>query len=184
DTFDYTVVVTNADGSTSTDTATVVVTVNPVDDVVDDADSTPEDTPVNVAVLDNDTFEGVDNEVTDVTNPANGTVTIETDGTVTYTPDPNFNGTDTFDYTVTVTNADGSTTTETATVVITVDPIADVDAMDDVASTDEDDAVNIDVLSDDDLDGGVGVVTEVTDPANGTVTIETDGTVTYTPDPD
>ncbi|WP_299770823.1 Ig-like domain-containing protein, partial [uncultured Dokdonia sp.] len=69
---------------------------------------------------------------------ANGTVTINADGTVTYTPDPDFNGTDTFDYTVEVTNADGSTTTETATVVITVDPIADVDSMNDTASTDED----------------------------------------------
>ena len=119
----------------------MVVGVNPIVDVEDDADSTPEDTPVNVDVLDNDTFEGTNHEVTDVTNPANGTVTIETDGTVTYTPDTNFNGTDTFDYTVTVTNADGSTTTETATVVITVDPIADVVLDNDTASTDEDSPV-------------------------------------------
>ena len=51
-----------------------------------------------------------DVEVTDVTDPANGTVTINADGTVTYIPDPDFCGTDTFDYTVVVTNSDGSTT--------------------------------------------------------------------------
>ncbi|WP_299686118.1 hypothetical protein, partial [uncultured Dokdonia sp.] len=67
------------------------------------------------------------------------------------TPDTNFNGTDTFDYTVTVTNADGSTTTETATVVITVDPIADVVLDNDTASTDEDSPINIDVLDNDTL---------------------------------
>ncbi|WP_188476211.1 DUF7507 domain-containing protein, partial [Dokdonia pacifica] len=61
-----------------------------------------------------------DVEVTEVTDPANGTVTINADGTVDYTPDPDFCGTDTFDYTVTVTNADGSTSTETATVTVTV----------------------------------------------------------------
>ncbi|WP_299686023.1 Ig-like domain-containing protein, partial [uncultured Dokdonia sp.] len=84
---------------------------------------TPEDTPVDIDVLDNDTFNpNSDVEVTDVTNPANGTVTINADGTVTYTPDPNYNGTDTFDYTVTVTNPDGSTTTETATVTVIVTP--------------------------------------------------------------
>ncbi|WP_300008487.1 Ig-like domain-containing protein, partial [uncultured Dokdonia sp.] len=73
--------------------------------------------------LANDGFDpDADVEVTEVTDPANGTVTINADGTVTYTPDPNYNGTDTFDYTVTVTNPDGSTTTETATVTIIVTP--------------------------------------------------------------
>ncbi|WP_299770834.1 Ig-like domain-containing protein, partial [uncultured Dokdonia sp.] len=69
--------------STSTDTATVVVTVNPVVDVMDDAETTAEDTPVDVDVLDNDMFDPTsDVEVTDVTDPANGTVTINADGTV------------------------------------------------------------------------------------------------------
>ncbi|MFC4635041.1 beta strand repeat-containing protein, partial [Dokdonia ponticola] len=127
DTFEYTVTVTNPDGSTTTETATVTVTVTPADDVMDDTATTPEDTPVDIAVLDNDTFDPTATiEVTDVTDPNNGTVTINPDGTVTYTPDPDFNGTDTFEYTVTVTNPDGSTTTETATVVVTVTPADDV----------------------------------------------------------
>ncbi|WP_299686107.1 Ig-like domain-containing protein, partial [uncultured Dokdonia sp.] len=74
------------------------------DDIADDTASTDEDTPVNIDVLDNDDFDPTsDVEVTDVTNPANGTVTINADGTVDYTPDPDFCGTDTFDYTVTIT---------------------------------------------------------------------------------
>ena len=134
---DYTVTVTNPDGSTTTETATVTVTVTPVEDVMDDTATTPEDTPVDIDVLDNDTFNpNSDVEVTDVTDPANGTVTINADGTVTYTPDPDYIGEDTFDYTVTVTNPDGSTTTETATVTVTVTPVEDV--MDDTATTPED----------------------------------------------
>ena len=109
-------------------TATVTVTVDPVADIVADSDSTNEDTPVVIDVLDNDTFQGdygTDYTVTAATDPANGSVNIETDGTITYTPDSNFNGTDTFDYTVTVTNADGSTTTETAMVTVVVNQIDD-----------------------------------------------------------
>ncbi|WP_299215812.1 Ig-like domain-containing protein, partial [uncultured Dokdonia sp.] len=172
------------DSNGDTSTATVTVTVTPVQDIMDDMATTPEDTPVDIAVLDNDTFDpNADIEVTEVTDPANGTVTINADGTVTYTPDPDFNGTDTFDYTVTVTNPDGSTTTETATVIVTVTPEQDI--MDDMATTPEDTPVDIAVLDNDTFDPNADIeVTEVTDPANGTVTINPDGTVTYTPDPD
>ncbi|RMB56077.1 DUF11 domain-containing protein, partial [Dokdonia sinensis] len=125
DTFDYTVTVTNPDGTTTTETATVVVTIRPVD-ANDDSDSTPEDTPINVDVLDNDVLGvasvGDIGMVTEVTDPNNGTVTINADGTVTYTPDANFNGTDTFEYTIVVTDVDGNTSTETATVTIFVIP--------------------------------------------------------------
>ncbi|TYB70473.1 tandem-95 repeat protein, partial [Bizionia saleffrena] len=184
DTFNYTVTVTNPDGSTTTETATVTVTVNPSDDANDDTATTDEDTAVAIDVLDNDTFDPSSTiEVTDATAPANGTVVINPDGTVTYTPDPDFNGTDTFNYTVTVTNPDGSTTTETATVTVTVNPSDD--ANDDTATTDEDTAVAIDVLDNDTFDPSSTIeVTDATAPANGTVVINPDGTVTYTPDPD
>ncbi|WP_299686089.1 Ig-like domain-containing protein, partial [uncultured Dokdonia sp.] len=112
--------------------------VGPIADVdaMDDSDSTDEDTAVNIDVLDNDDLDGGTGVVTEVTNPANGTVTINADGTVDYTPDPDFNGTDTFDYTVVVTNPDGSTSTDTATVEVTVNPIDDVE--DDAETTTED----------------------------------------------
>ncbi|MFO8088376.1 MAG: Ig-like domain-containing protein, partial [Desulfatiglandaceae bacterium] len=188
DTFDYTVTVYNADGTTTTETATVTVNVTPEADIAADEVTTEEDTPATIDVLDNDTFQGdygTDYEVTGVTDPANGSVVINADGTVTYTPDPDFNGTDTFDYTVTVYNADATTTTETATVTVTVTPVDDI--ADDTVTTDEDTPATIDVLDNDTFQGEYGTdyeVTGVTDPANGTVTINADGTVTYTPDPD
>ncbi|WP_299686110.1 Ig-like domain-containing protein, partial [uncultured Dokdonia sp.] len=75
---------------------TVTIEVACADDVMDDMATTDEDTPVNIDVLDNDDFDpNSDVEVTDVTDPANGTVTINPDGTVDYTPDPDFCGTDT-----------------------------------------------------------------------------------------
>ncbi|WGK65037.1 Ig-like domain-containing protein [Croceiramulus getboli] len=184
DTFEYTVTVTNPDGTTSEETATVTVTVTPVDDVMDDMATTPEDTPVVIDVLANDGFDpDTDVEVTSVTDPENGTVVINADGTVTYTPDPDFVGEDTFEYTVTVTNPDGTTSEETATVTVTVTPVDDV--MDDTATTPEDTPVVIDVLANDGFDPDTEVeVTSVTDPENGSVVINADGTVTYTPDPD
>ena len=153
-----------------------------MDDVVADTATTEEDTPVTIPVLDNDLFDPAsDIEVTDVTDPANGTVVINDDGTITYTPDPDFNGTDTFDYTVTVTNPDGTTTTETVTVTVIVTPVGDV--IDDTAIAIDQNPEIIDVLANDTFDPNTEVaVTSVTDPANGTVVINDDGTVTYVAD--
>ena len=176
DTFTY----TNEDGTTETVTVTVEAV---ADDTVVAADSatTDEDTPITIDVLANDTDVdgGVVSPVASVTDGENGTVSINDDGTVTYTPDADYNGTDTFTYT----NEDG--TTETVTV--TVEAVADesVTAADS-ATTDEDTSITIDVLANDtDADGGViSPVASVTDGENGTVTINDDGTVTYTPDAD
>ena len=62
-------------------------------------------TPVAVDVLANDTLDGNPVAVGDlagppvvVTPPSNGTATVNPDGTVTYTPNPGFCGTDTFEY--------------------------------------------------------------------------------------
>jgi VCBS repeat-containing protein len=58
--------------------------------------------------------------VTSNTNPTHGSVTVNSNGTFDYTPDPGFVGTDSFTYTVT----DGVGRTATATVTLTVDPAA------------------------------------------------------------
>ncbi len=67
--------------------------------------------------------------VTDATTPADGTVVVNEDGTVFYTPAAGFSGTDTFDYTIT----DG-TATDTATVTVAVGNGTPT-AVDDEAST-------------------------------------------------
>ena len=182
DTFDYTI----SDGFLGTDTATVTVTVDPVNDApdaVDDSANTVEEVPVTIPVLGNDTDPESDPlAVTGTTNPANGSVTVNADGTITYTPDSNFNGTDTFTYTI----EDGNGGTDTATVTVTVDPVNDgPDAVDDSDATPEDTPVTIPVLDNDtDVDGDTLTVTDASDPANGSATVNADGTITYTPNTD
>jgi Ca2+-binding RTX toxin-like protein len=56
-----------------------------------------------------------------LTQPANGTAQLNNDGTVTYTPNPDFNGTDQFIYVV----SDGFSYSLPATVTITVQPVND-----------------------------------------------------------
>jgi len=181
DAFSYQV----CDDDGACDTAAVSVTVNPINDApvaVDDGASTSEDTPVVVPVLGNDTdIDGDPLTVIDVTDPANGSVTVNADGTITYTPDSNFNGTDTFTYTI----SDGEGGVDTATVTVVVDPDNDAPtAVDDGSSTPEDTPVVIPVLGNDtDPDTDPLSVTDATDPPNGSVTINPDGTITYTPGP-
>lgn len=82
-----------------------------------DTPATPEDTAVTVAVLANDTDEyGTPLTVTAVGAPSSGTVVLHPNGTVTYTPAANFNGTATFTYSVT--NAFGVTATGSAQVTV------------------------------------------------------------------
>ncbi|NJO49132.1 MAG: tandem-95 repeat protein [Leptolyngbyaceae cyanobacterium RM2_2_4] len=169
----FTYQVTDANGDVGTAIATI--TINPVADIANDNNSTNEDTPVKIPVLNNDSF-AVGATVTSVTDGSNGKVVINSDGTVTYTPKPDFNGSDSFTYTVT-----SSGVTETATVNVIVNPVTDI--ADDSRSTDEDTPVVIPVLDNDSFAAGA-TVTSVTSGSNGTVVINSDGTVTYTPEPD
>ena len=158
-----------------TETATVNITVNPIVDIVDDSDTTNEDTAVRTNVLTNDNFEGTA-AVTGVTQGANGTVVINEDYTVTYTPDADFNGSDSYTYTVT-----SGGVTETATVNVTVNSIVDI--VNDAETTNEDTAVTTSVLANDAFAGNPSI-TSITQGTNGTVVINRDNTVTYTPDAD
>jgi len=186
DTFIYTI----QDSEGLTDTATVTVTVNPVNDppvANDDAATTDEDTPVTIPVLANDTDpDGDPLVVIALTQPSNGSVVINFDNTVTYMPDANFNGADSFTYTV----ADPGGLTDTATVTITINPVNDMPvANNDAATTDEDTAVNIDVLGNDsDIDGDAlsvagidtaGTTGLVTDNGNGTYRYDPNGEFEY-----
>jgi len=85
-----------------------------------DTATTDENTPVNINVIANDTDSNgtIDPATVAITgNPANGTAVAHTDGTVTYTPDTGFDGTDTFTYTV---NDNEGATSNQATVTVTV----------------------------------------------------------------
>ncbi len=162
-----------SDGHGGTVESTVTVIVHPVQDAFNDAVVTDEDVPVIVEVLDNDTF-GPNAEVTSVTQGSHGTVVINSDGTVTYTPGEDYHGTDSFTYTVTT--AAGNT--ETATVTVTVNPVQD--AFNDAVTTDEDTPVSFNVF-DNDTFGPNAEVTSVTQGSHGTVSFNENGDMIYTP---
>ncbi|WP_274036369.1 Ig-like domain-containing protein, partial [Vibrio parahaemolyticus] len=147
-----TITFTAKDPSGESVSQTVDFTVAPVVDIEADSADVVEDTPTIINVLGNDTFESTDKVVSlDAENgPKNGTVIVNNDGTVTYTPDDNYVGEDTFTYIVT-----SGGVSESTTVSVDVTPENDAPvAKDDTAITDEDTPVTIDVLPNDtDVDG-------------------------------
>ncbi|AVH26035.1 tandem-95 repeat protein [Vibrio diabolicus] len=171
---------TATDPSGESVSQTVNFTVTPVADIVADKATVVEDTPTIIKVLGNDTFEGDDKVVSLDTNngPANGTVSVNSDGSVTYTPNDNYHGTDSFTYIVT-----SGGVSESTTVNVDVTPVNDAPvAKDDTAVTDEDTPVTIDVLPNDtDVDGDTLSIQSASVPeTQGTVEI-IDGKLVFTP---
>ncbi|WP_420784801.1 tandem-95 repeat protein [Vibrio parahaemolyticus] len=171
---------TATDPSGESISQTVNFTVAPVADIVADKATVVEDTPTIIKVLGNDTFEGTDKVVSLDTNngPANGTVSVNPDGSVTYTPNDNYHGADSFTYIVT-----SGGVSESTTVNVDVTPVNDVPvAKDDTATTQEDTAVTIDVLPNDtDIDGDTLRIDSASVPSDqGTVEI-VDGKLVFTP---
>ncbi len=124
DSFSYTA----NDGTTSSAPATVAIMVTAVNDppvAVNDAYTTAEDTaltPPAPGVLGNDTDpDGPSLTATLGALPAHGTVTLNANGSFSYTPAANYNGPDTFTYTAN----DGTTSSAPATVAITVTAVND-----------------------------------------------------------
>ncbi|EMF8837788.1 tandem-95 repeat protein [Vibrio parahaemolyticus] len=175
-----TITFTATDPSGESVSQTVNFTVAPVADIVADKATVVEDMPTIIKVLGNDTFEGDDKVVSLDTNngPANGTVSVNPDGSVTYTPNDNYHGTDSFTYIVT-----SGGVSESTTVNVDVTPVNDAPvAKDDIATTQEDTAVTIDVLPNDtDIDGDTLRIDSASVPSDqGTVEI-VDGKLVFTP---
>lgn len=182
-----TYVVQDTEGATS-NVATVAITVLSVNDApVAAADSVIllEDVAHAINVLGNDTdVDGqlVTSSVSIVTAPQFGSVVVNpSTGSITYTPDDNFYGQDSFAYRVQDNDGEWS---NAATVTLTVESVNDAPlANNDAATLDEDTEVTIDLLANDsDIDGLLDPGTLVlTQPTHGEVEDHGDGTVTYRP---
>jgi VCBS repeat-containing protein len=120
-----------------------------------------------------------------VTAPQHGTVTLDAQGNIIYTPDADYIGTDTFSYTLT--DATGGVTTSDATITLNVTntnndaPVATADSY----TLNEDHTLNVTapgVLGNDtDIDGNPLTATLVSGVAHGTLTFNADGSFTYVP---
>ena len=178
----------DAEGALSS-LATVTIAVLPVNDppvANPDVATTPEDTPLSIPVVANDT--DVDNTWVGATliissNPAHGTVNVEAStGSITFTPEQDYFGNDSFTYQIK--DAEGALSNIVA-VTIEVTPVNDPPvAVNDFATTAEEMSLGIDVLANDtDADNAMNTahLIIVSTPANGEVAIEANGTISYNP---
>ncbi|MBP2700678.1 tandem-95 repeat protein, partial [Vibrio parahaemolyticus] len=183
-----------------TDTISVNITVNPMNDnpvIVDNngaplgdsiAVTTDEDVKVDGTLSATD-VDGDTLTFTQSTDPKDGKVTVDSNGNWTYAPNPDFHGNDKFDVIV----SDGKGGTDTITVNITVKP-ANVDPVivdnngaplgDSIAVTTDEEVTVGGKLSATDADGDTLTFTQLTDPKDGKVTVDSNGNWTYDPNPD
>ena len=179
----------DAAGATSAP-VTVTITVTPVNDpptAAVESYSTAEDTPLTVnapGVLANDSDpEGAPLTAVLASGPSNGALTLNADGSFSYTPNANFNGADSFSYQA---RDSGGATSAPTTVTITVTPVNDVpSAAPNSYSTGEDRPLTISapgvLANDSNPDGGAFSAVLVSGPSNGTLTLNSNGSFTYTP---
>ena len=176
------------------DTATVVINVIDNSDPDNNAPTGVEDNFVmendnNLTgdLLSNDSDPDGDNlaiTMTPVESPTAGTLTINADGTFTYEPDSTFTGEDSFKYEVCDdASPKACDTVEVTIVILEDDGDNDIYATDDASTGDEGTTQSGNVTdNDNDPEGGDLTVTELEGPTNGTLTLTSDGSYTYTPD--
>jgi large repetitive protein len=170
-------------------TATLIITVNPVNDPPTLTNSTPsvqEDIPFsgNVAPNANDIDPNLDNSsFTIVDAPLNGTISMNPNGAYTYTPKPNFNGVDSVHFKV----CDFSGACATATLIFTVSNVNDAPTLTNATPTLQEDTPLIGSVqpnasdSDNNLNPNSFVILD--SPKNGTMNMNPNGTFTYIPNP-
>jgi hypothetical protein len=197
--FTYTV----SDGRGGTGTGTVNLTVTPVNDApvaVVDTVTTAEDAAVTFDPRANDSdvdgnaltitqINGTNITVTTPVTVTGGVVSLNANGSLTFTPSANFNGTPSFTYTI----SDGAGGTATSTVNLTVTSVNDAPvAVIDSITTAEDTAVTFDPRANDsDVDGNALTITQIngtnittTTPVTvtgGVVSLNANGSLTFTP---
>jgi hypothetical protein len=158
---------------------------NEVPVAMDDQYSVVVDTDLNVnapGVLGNDSDPDGDTlSIRLVTGVTNGSLTLNQNGSFLYKPNAGFTGSDSFEYRAT----DGVGESNVAKVKIVVEPLNYIpEAVDDTATTEEGNAVEIDVLENDLGLGDTPLDLRIeVEPENGTVEI-VDGQIRYSPEGD
>jgi len=166
-------------------TESVSITINPVNDTpvtITDLFAGLEDSQITGNVLTNDSdVDGDALSATIQTNPTNGTVSLQTNGSFTYTPTANYFGSDQFEYQVCDDGLPSICITETVTISISAvndTPIATADSY----SLDEDNSLSKNVLSNDsDIENNTLTATLISNVTNGSLSLNTNGSFTYTP---
>ncbi len=175
-----------SDGKGGSASATVTVTVgagNRAPVANNDSASTSANTAVTIAVLANDSDPDGDSlSVSSVSGVSNGSATLNSNGSLTFTPASGYSGTTSFSYSI----SDGKGGTASAQVSVSVaaatSSLQAPVAKDDLASLSSISPVVIPVLANDsDPQGAKLTVVSVTQGSKGTVKINADGTVTYSP---
>lgn len=160
----------------------------------DDTAAGDEDAVIRGNVLDNDSDpDGDPLRATLLAGPANGTVDINDSGNYAYTPDPDFNGTDAFTYTLEdldLDTGDPLGPSDIGTVTITVNPVNDAPVASPIGNSlsgDENTVINGTLPVASDVDDDVSTLTYELAPALPPlppVVIEPDGTFEITPPAD
>ncbi|MCV7062510.1 tandem-95 repeat protein [Mycolicibacterium vaccae] len=169
-------------------------------DAVTDSYSTSEGLDVTGNVLTNDTdADGEALRASLVRGPTHGDLTLNADGTFTYTPGQNFSGTDTFTYKASdagfhlhgllpLVRPDWGHT-DTVRVTLTVTPVNDMPVtMGDNYTVTAGQVLTVAgpgvLANDNDPDGDRLTAVKFSDPTHGVLALKSDGSFTYTPDDD
>ncbi|MBD2123235.1 cadherin-like domain-containing protein [Trichocoleus sp. FACHB-262] len=147
---------------------------------------TSEDTPLVISaatLLGNDVDVDLGDilSVSEFTQPSQGSLVENGNGTYNYTPNANYNGVDSFTYMV----RDREGATSTATVNLTINAVNDnPDAINDIVTARQSTAKTIlaaDLLANDgDIEGDALNLTQVQNAQNGTVALDSNGNVVFT----
>ena len=193
DTFTY--IATNEAGESAVGSANITINAlaaaNTAPTAIDDTFETDEGVVLEIlaegGVLANDTdaeFDILEAQI--VSLPSNGQLVLNPDGSFTYTPLTGFSGVDSFRYTA----SDGTENSATATAVVLVRDVNDPPqgiaddfdvAFNETLTVGADESV---LLNDTDSENDTLTATVATQPTNGTLDFDSDGTFVYTPNTD
>ncbi|MEO6522790.1 MAG: CshA/CshB family fibrillar adhesin-related protein [Mucilaginibacter sp.] len=170
DTYTYTLTKTGV----ISDSITVTISVKPVG--ANDADQTPINTPVTSTVKTNDGASGTGTTIAAGTAPLHGSIVVNASGTITYTPNAGYTGTDTYKYTLTT--VDGVMSDPiTVTITVSSKPIGAAD----IDNTSINTAVATTVIANDPSAAGSTVAVAGSAIHGTAVTGAGAGVITYTP---